>query len=227
MKTLTRTWWFTAAALTVALPAAAQAGGMQKDDPDRPVAGGGTLPEGWAAYADKGQPLTNVKFAKMGDGWHVTLGPAVIVYQNANTASGNYHAVASFTQTKPPATGHAEGYGLFIGGKNLQSGTPTYTYFLVRQDGQFLVKQFSGAARPDDVTSGPWTAHDAVVKADANGKQTNELAIGIAGGKASFTVNGKEVFSTDASKIHTDGIVGLRVNHNLDVHVGGFAVHKM
>ncbi|MBI4419710.1 MAG: hypothetical protein HY560_02715, partial [Gemmatimonadetes bacterium] len=124
------------------------------------------------------------------------------------------------------AAQHAEGYGLFVGGKNLQSAAPTYTYFLVRQDGQFIIKQFTGAGQPAFVNDG-WTAHAAVNKPDANGKQTNELAIGVSTGKASFTVNGKEVFSTDASKLSTDGIVGLRVNHNLDVHVGGFAVKKM
>ena len=221
MYTLTRALWFTAIAGVIGLPAAAQMGGM---DPDKSVAGGGKLPAGWSGYADKGQPLTNVKFEKMGDGWHFTLGPAVVVYEPSNTAKGNYHAVATFTQTKPAA--HAEGYGLFIGGKDLQTGTPTYTYFLVRQDGQFIIKQFTGSAAPVFVSSA-WTPSDAVTKPDASGKLTNELAIGVSGGKASFTVNGKEVFSADASKIATDGIVGLRVNHNLDVHVAGFAVHKM
>lgn len=209
-------------------------------DPDVKVAGG-NLPEGWMAQTDRGRRdsaqsassiANSVKFSKMGDGWHLTIGNGSIVYNPANTASGNYHVVANFTQTKAPAgMGHPEGYGLFIGGKDLQTGTPTYTYFLVRMDGQYLVKQFSGkgdrAGDPTNVTEGPWTASDLVKKADANGKQTNELAIGVSGGKASFTVNGKEVFSTDASKIHTDGIVGFRVNHNLDVHVAGFAIHKM
>jgi hypothetical protein len=220
--TFTRALWLTALAAMAAVPAAAQ---QRNDDPDVAVAGGGTLPAGWSAKTDRNAPLTNVKFAKMGQGWHVTLGPAVVLYEDANTATGNYHAVATFSQTKAPA--HPEGYGLFVGGKDLQSGTPTYTYFLVRGDGQFLVKQFSGAATPVNVTTGPWTPSDAVNKADAAGKATNELAIGVSGGKASFTMNGKEVFSTDAAKIHTDGIVGFRVNHNLDIHIAGFAVHKM
>lgn len=210
--------------LALALVAAAPAFAQGNDDPDKAVEGGGTLPAGWSAKTDRNAPLTNVKFSKMGDGWHVTLGPAVVLYREADKASGNYHAVATFSQTK--AVAHPEGYGIVIGGKDLQSGTPTYTYFLVRQDGQYIVKQFKGAEKPENVTSG-WTANDAVKKAGDDGKATNELAIGVSGGKASFTVNGKEVYSTDTSKISTDGIVGIRVNHNLDVHVGGFAIHKM
>lgn len=234
---LTRVVTIAATAGLMAVPAVAQQGNA---DPDVKVTGG-ALPAGWMAQTDRGRRdsaqsaasiANSVKFSKMGEGWHLTIGNGSIVYNPSNTASGNYHVVASFTQTKAPAgMGHPEGYGLFIGGKDLQSGTPTYTYFLVRMDGQFLVKQFSGkgdrAGDPTNVTEGPWTAHEAVNKADAAGKQTNELAIGIKDGKASFTVNGKEVFSTDASKIHTDGVAGFRVNHNLDIHVAGFAIHKL
>jgi hypothetical protein len=224
MRSLHRVVHFVAVGMLAAAPAFAQGGMAANADPDKAVAGGGTLPAGWSAKTDRNAPLTNVKFSKMGEGWHFTLGPAVVVYREADKASGNFHAVASFTQTK--AAAHPEGAGIVIGGKNLNTDTPTYTYFLVRQDGQFIVKQFAGAAQPVNVTSG-WTASDAVAKPDANGKMTNELAIGVSGGKASFTVNGKEVYSTDASKISTDGIVGMRVNHNLDIHVGGFAIHKL
>ncbi len=224
MHIMTRAVWLTAIAGLAAMPATAQMAGMDHDK-DAPVAGGGKFPAGWAAKTDRNMPLTNVKFEKMGTGYHFTMGGvAAVVYDESNKASGNYHAVATFTQTKPPAMGHAEGYGLFVGGKDLQ-GAATYTYFLVRQDGQFIIKQFTGGT-PGFVTPS-WTANAAVNKADANGKQTNELAIGISGGKASFTVNGKEVFSTDAAKISTDGVVGFRVNHFLDVHVDGFAIHKM
>jgi hypothetical protein len=225
MKMMTRTLWLTATAAAVTFPAAAQ---QRNADPDVTVAGASALPAGWAARTDRGQPVSNIKFSKMGDGWHVTLGPSSIIYQDANTASGNYHVVANFTQTKKPAgMGHPEGYGLIIGGKDLQTPNPVYTYFLVRMDGQFIIKQFTGAGTQPAFITETWVPNEAVKKADDTGKQTNELAIGISGGKASFTVNGKEVYSTDASKISTNGIVGFRVNHNLDIHVAGFAVHKM
>ena len=39
-----------------------------------------------------------------------------------------------------------------------------------------------------------------------------------------FLVNGTEVTSVDAAKVDTAGTPGLRVNHNLNLHVEGFAV---
>lgn len=218
--TLTRALIVATMAASMAIPAMAQ-----DHDAAKAVAGGGTFPAGWAARTDKDRPLTNVKFEKMGDGWHFTMGgTAAVTYRDADKATGNYHAVATFTQTKPTGMGHGEGMGLVIGGSDLQGPKQAYTYFLVRQDGMFIIKRRAG----DDVTTiMDWTANDAVNKAGADGKATNEVAIGVSGGKASFTVNGKEVYSTDATKVDAAGIVGLRVNHFLDVHVTGFAIHKM
>jgi hypothetical protein len=221
MKLTQRILQLVAVGMIAATPAFAQGG--RDADPDKAVDGGGKLPEGWSARTDRDAPLTNVKFGKMGDGWHFTLGPAVVMYREADKATGNYHAVATFTQTKAPA--HPEGYGLIVGGSDLSGANQKYTYFLVRGDGKFLVKRRTGATTANVTTE--WTAHEAINKADANGKATNEVAIGVSGGKASFTVNGKEVYSTDAAKIDANGIVGMRVNHNLDIHVGGFAIHKL
>ena len=70
-------------------------------DPDRPVAGGGTIPAGWHVRTEPnrqtGQPasLENVKFATMGDGLHTTVGPAAIYWRDRDTISGTYHVVAT------------------------------------------------------------------------------------------------------------------------------------
>ena len=168
--------------------------------------------------------MTNVKVATMGTGMHFTLGPAVIVWRDADAATGDYHVVASFTQTKAPT--HPEAYGLFIGGHDLAGPTQGYTYFLVRGDGKFLIKRRVGDSTVV-VNPGGWTANDAVVKADSAGKATNELSILVSGGTVKFMVNGKEVYTAKASDVDAVGVVGLRVNHNLDVHVGPLGVHKM
>jgi len=55
----------------------------------------------------------------------------------------------------------------------------------------------------------------------------NELSIMVRGGKVSFQVNGKEVYTADASGLDTKGIAGYRVNHNLDVHLSALAIHKL
>ncbi len=212
-----RTTSIAALAMLLAFPLQAQ-----EHDPDNPVGGGGTLPDGWTARTDRGKQLTDVKFWKMGNGWHVTLGPAAVLYREADQTTGEYTLQATFTQTKAPR--HAEGYGLIIGGSDLQGEDQQYTYFLVRQDGKFLVKQRTGD-KTQNVTSG-WISHDAVMQKNEEGKATNALAVRVTGDACVFEVNGTEVHRVPASAIETDGIVGMRVNHNLDVLVAGFSVIK-
>lgn len=194
-------------------------------DPDRTVAGGGSFPAGWHVRTERNAPLTNVKFAAMGDGFHVTVGPAAIYWRDADTASGNYHVVATITQTKNPA--HPEAYGILIGGKSLADSAQSYTYFIVRAvDGKFMIRRRPGyASPPTNVVD--WTESPAVVRADSTGKATNELSILVRGGKVSFMVNGKEVYAGDAAGLDVSGVVGYRVNHNLDVHLGPLGIHKL
>ena len=52
---------------------------------------------------------------------------------------------------------------------------------------------------------------------------SNTLAIEVGKDKVRFLVNGTEVSSLDAAKVDTAGTPGLRVNHNLNLHVEGFA----
>src|SRR3989454_6190593 len=199
-------------------------GPAQSHDPDAKIAGGGTLPAGWHARTDKNKSLADAKVATMGSGIHVTLGPAVILWRARDLAARNYRVVATFTQTKNPH--HPEAYGLFIGGRHLADAQNRYTYFLVRGDGKFLVKR-RVAGDSTAVVTPDWTDNDAVVKADSAGQATNELSILVRGGKVTFQVNGKDVYSAPGGRLDTRGIVGYRVNHNLDVHLSALGVHKL
>ena len=205
---------------TAAVPLSAQ-----EKDPDKTVSGGGTFPAGWNVHTERNAPTANLKFVTMGNGFHVTAGPAAIYWRDRDTASGNYHVAASIAQTKNPE--HPEAYGILIGGRHLADSTQSYTYFLVRPfDGKYSIRRRAGyAARPTAVVE--WTASDAVTKADGAGKATNELGVLVQGGKASFLINGKEVYSAKATDIDTQGIVGYRVNHNLDVHLSALGINRM
>jgi len=152
----------------------------------------------------------------------VTPGQAAILYRDADKVGGKFHTVASFTQTKAPT--HPEGYGIFFAGTDLAGEGQKYTYFLIRGDGMYLVKQRDGANTSNVVS---WTASDAIVKADSGGKATNKVEVDAAGAKVVFKVNGKTVYELAAAEGTRAGIVGLRVNHGLDVHIGEFAVHKL
>jgi len=211
-----------AAALLAALslPAAAQA---HAQDADQPADGGGAAPAGWTVRADKGD-ASGAEVVTMGKGLHVTTGPAIILYRADTEGSGPFHTLATFTQTKPSK--HPEGYGLFVGGKLLNGPEQQYLYFLVRQDGSYLIKRRHG----DETSpfSNGWVQHPAVKKPDSKGTATNLLEVDNKRdpGRVAFLVNGQEVYAADAGGMALNGIVGLRVNHNLDVHVEGFDVHR-
>lgn len=181
------------------------------------------MPAGWSARVDRDAPMTGVKFETMGPtGLHVTTGPAVILWREADRAAGAFHVEATFTQTKAPE--HAEAYGLFLAGKDLTGAGQAYTYFIVRQDGKFMIRTRTGATTANVVA---WTDHEAVVKKDDAGKATNRLEIVVGRDKVTFRANGKDVHSMPVAAGAMDGIAGLRVNHNLDVHIEKFGVHKM
>lgn len=191
---------------------------------DHAVTGGGMLPPGWTARPDGDGDVKNIKFVTMEPGYHITLGPATILYREADRATGPFHTLATFHQMKK--TEHPEGYGLFVGGQKLTGAAQRYVYFLVRSDGKYLVKRRDGE-NTGEITKG-WTESPAVKKMDAQGQATNLLEIDAKRdpSKVRFLVNGKTVYSADARSLDLQGVVGLRVNHNLDVHVEGFALHQ-
>ena len=192
---------------------------QHQSDPDKKVAGGGTLPAGWKARIDGSAPIAGVKMMPMGSGLHFMTGPAGIYYKPADKAAGAYSATATFTQMEPAA--HPEAYGIIIGGSGLEGAAQKYTYFVIRQDGKYLIKRRAGADTPTIID---WTDNAAIKKADASGRMTNTLAIDVGKDKVRFLVNGTEVTSVDAAKVDTAGTPGLRVNHNLNLHVEGFAI---
>lgn len=178
------------------------------------------IPAGFTARTDEGK-VTDVKMETMAPGWHVTTGPATILYRSADKATGDYEWNAKL-HLFPAKGGHNEAYGIFVGGSDLAGAGQKYTYFIIRGDGTWKVKRRDGA-KVTDVTPG-WTANDAIVKAKADGPVANLLAVVVKGGKASFQVNGKEVYSTASSNVDTNGIPGVRINHELSIHLESMAI---
>jgi hypothetical protein len=188
--------------------------------PPRPIAGNGVeVPGWWARVDDIKEPSTGLKFSPMNGGLHATTGPNIIFWDPQQMASGNYTVKATFTVTKPPS--HPVAYGLFIGGTNLDQDTQKYSYFVIREDAQFLIKKRDGTGTSN--VAGDWAANPAVA-GRVGGVQKNELSIQVANGRVSFMANGKEVASHPASAIDTDGVYGLRIGHGMDIQIDGFGV---
>lgn len=185
-------------------------------------------PKGWMVRADRSTSATDpdgagtIKFVTEGTGFHAT-NPAAAVYWNpANTATGNYTLKGTFTLMKP--SGHTNYYGLVFGGQGLEGPQQNYTYFLVAQDGTWLIKKREGDASTSPVT--PKTPNAVVKQPDASGKSTNALEVRVGADKVDFVVNGTVVHTMPKAGLKTDGIYGIRVNHLLEVQIDGFALSK-
>jgi len=199
--------------------AAASAAPAGNSDPDRNV-GGGALPAGYTARTDKADAkISDAKYAAEGNSWEVTTGPAHIVYAAKDVASGAYTASTTVEQLESPS--HPEAYGIFIGGHDLDNDKQTYTYFLVRGTGDLAVKVREGGETRDVLK---WTPSADVPKADGSGKARYDLAVQVTSDAVKFMVNGKQAASVSKAGVPTDGIAGLRINHNLHVKVNPVSI---
>jgi hypothetical protein len=202
-------------AADTAAPAATAA--AASDDPDNQTGGSG-VPAGYVGQVDPprgSRPAANIadaKYVANGNRWEITTGPAHIVYAAKDSASGTYTATASFEQLEAPQ--HPEAFGLFIGGQNLDQPSQRYTYFIVRGTGEYLVRVRDGAETRDVLD---WRAAPSVPKADGSGKASYKLTAQVGADSVRFLVNDTAVASVAKSAVPTDGVVGLRVNHNLHV----------
>jgi hypothetical protein len=213
-------------ALLAAVPLTAQQPQAQEKDPTIKVKSAG-LPAGWTVRLDDKErryTVDDTRFVAMGSGYHVTSGPAAVYYAKKDVYAGPFTVAGTFRQTKAPT--HPEAYGLFIGGSKLETPEQQYMYFLVRGDGKYFVAHRAGAEVHKIVD---WTASDAVKKQDDAGVATNALSIQTTPDSVFLSVNGQRVQSYAKSALHgfiTDGQAGIRVNHNLDVHVSDFGIKK-
>ena len=182
--------------------------------------GGGVSVDGWQARLDSGRADVNdLSFMSMGGGFHVTTGPHAIFWNPENAATGTYTLSGTFTQTEPSS--HPNSFGVFIGGQNLDDDSQAYTYFLIREDGQFLIKQRVGSDT-EDLSPG-WAPHTAV-NAIENGRMQNKLSVEVGQTQIRFLSNDTELASIPRAGLSVDGVAGVRFSHQLNVHVSDFMI---
>ncbi len=184
--------------------------------------------KGWKLRADRSSDVKDpdapgdIKFMEMGNILHAINPQAAIYWNPANSPTGAYTLKGSFKLMKP--SGHTNYYGLIFGGSNLEGPAQAYTYFLVAQDGTWLIKKRDGDAATSNVA--PKTPNAVVQKPGADGTSVNALEVRVGATKVDFVVNGTVVHSMPKAELKTDGIAGLRVNHLLEVQITGFGVTK-
>jgi hypothetical protein len=191
------------------------------------IKGSGKLPPGWNARFDQaGASLTQVDVRQAGTALAFRSGPAAIYWNTKDVASGTYTVSAIFDQKKSM---QHEAYGIFIGGQNLSDPTQNYLYFVIKPNtGEMIINHRSSDARPRAIVSA--TRSDAInMDAPGTGAATNAIAIRVAKDSVHFYINGKEVRTYTKSALGgapTEGLAGLRVNHNLDIEVRDFGIKR-
>jgi hypothetical protein len=161
-------------------------------------------------------------FVEMPPGWHITTGPSGIFWDPGMTASGEFRLELEVFLFDPGT--RREAFGLFFGGSELEGADQSYTYFLIRNGGQAIIKQRMGGETP---TIQPWTAHQAIRSYADRGEEAsvkNILAVECGAEEVRFFVNGEQVGTAPRSSLTADGIVGIRVNHALNLHVSRLEV---
>ena len=213
-----------AVALALALPAAASVSftvALPLAFP-QPVSGqaeGLSRAEGWLVRTDRPeQDAAAVRLVDMPPGWHVTTGPAAIMWQPDRTVSGAFRVEVETYLFEPQ--GRREAFGFFVGGRELEGPDQRYLYFLIREGGEFLIKRRRGN---DTEVVVDWSPAPSMVSfADRPPDEAtakNILALEAEKDRVRFFLNGEEVAELPRSGLSVDGIVGLRVNHALDLHV--------
>ena len=222
--------------MLLVVPAAAQeeaTAAQSAPDPAVPQGENMAVPEGWHFRLDRPNSETrlvadddaaghdNIFFVNMTPGWHITTGPAAIFYHPGLNAEGTYRAQADVHLFDPGDRNEA--FGLFIGGANLDGDDQSYLYFLIRKSGEFLIKRRHGA---ETSVVHEWTSNPAIVPyaPGAEGAVLNVLAIEAGAEDLTFFVNDEEVASMPREDLPANGLVGLRINHALNVHVSDLKV---
>src|SRR5579864_3041001 len=187
-------------------------------------------PKGWKLRSDHSSDASDPdaaganKFVVSGSGFHATNPMAAVYWNPVNTVTGNYSLKGTFKLIK--STGYDEYYGLIFGGSGLEGPMQSYFYFMVTDDGTYLIKRRDGSSTKE---VSPKTASAAVKKPDASGTATNALEVRVLADKIEFVINGTVVTTLPktGAAAKTDGVYGMRINHQLDVQIDGFGVSKM
>src|SRR5262245_2223544 len=204
----------------------------------RKIEGGGISVAGWTGRIDDsetkaGQALSNAKLATDGAALHVTTGPAVVYWNPANKAAGNYTVKATFNEPKyMNLNDHPHPYGIVIAGNDMGTPQQTYLYCAAYGSGYFIVRGFGPDAFQMNGRRGEMNA--AVHKAPGPGQPvTQEIAMTVKGDRVECSINGTVAAGYDRAALvsagklkSSDGIYGIRFAHNTEALVTGLAVTK-
>ena len=197
--------------------ACTSSGGPEPSPSQAPaVAVAAQAPAGWRMRVDASTDVTDpddvpeVTVRSVSNGFEVRTGPAVTLWNPTNNATGNYTLEGTFTLLEP--SGHVNYYGLVYGGRTLDTN-PSYIYFLVAQNGSFIIRHRANNETVHDIVGR--TPHAAVAQPGANGQSVNRLQVRVGATDTQFLVNDQIVHTAPKTGMaaNSDGVWGVRINH--------------
>lgn len=176
-------------------------------------------PSGWKWVTDANARIVSTLdppegawlFGTMAPGWHITTRPGAILFEPTYSSRGRF--VVESESFLFPGTSNA-GFGVFVGGADLE-GTPRYVAFVIRRDGSAAIESVEAGRT---AALHPWTKSAAVV-AGGEADVKNLLRVEAEAAFVTFLVNGQKVAEVPRDGTRFDGLVGLRVGGDLNLHV--------
>ncbi|HEY5545372.1 MAG TPA: hypothetical protein VIK50_04910 [Gemmatimonadaceae bacterium] len=170
-------------------------------------------PEGWRVKADGGAPDSAVSHRGMPPGWHITTGPAAILYNPANQTRGRFAVEAEIFLFPGDSD---EGYGVFLGGSHLDEGAASWTAFLITRDGSASIEKRQNNAVHSVY---PPTKSAAVKPHTGEGTAHNILRVLVQGDSVIFSANGERIAALFSRDLPLEGTFGFRIGKDVNLHV--------
>ena len=180
--------------------------------------------EGTGSVVDADPPRpTDTRFVSMPPGWHITTGPATLLYHpDYQTRNKDNFAIEAEIFLFPGES--QEEYGVFLGGKGL-TGTerPSYVVFVARRDGMGMIRRGSG----EPIVN--WKANDAILPNPGKEAVKNILRVDVGPAEIVYSANGKEVARIPRlSNVNLEGHFGFRFGQNINAHASRLDLtHKL
>jgi hypothetical protein len=180
---------------------------------------------GSGSVTDAAEPKSgDMTFITMAPGWHVTTGPAALLYHpDYRTKNTDNFAVEAEIFLFPGTS--QEEYGIFIGGKHMTpQERPAYLAFVARRDGMAMIRRGSG----EPIVN--WKANDGIVPHPGKETVKNVLRVDAGPTDIVFSGNGKEVARIPRSGTNVDleGNLGFKIGKDINLHASRLDVtHRL
>ena len=176
-----------------------------------------TIPPGWKSLLLDGGPDTTGQIWVTPTGWHVTTTDKGLWWDSTMVQKKAFSVLLEATLLPGAAR---NGFGVFVGGRDLDKRRPAYLTFQIRPDGRLLVELHEGREEHGLVS---WMYHPAITTTGGEAVKYR-LRLDVRPLLLDYFVNDVRVHSMSRATVRAEGIVGLKFDAGLDMEVSVFRV---